>query len=223
LTKIVIGKELSKDKDERCTNWHQPLSKKKIQYAAADGNIKFWLTILVWAPLEIYHMMREAAYPRPFGIESSGNNPKTRVLLDSFHAVKRVTDLIPMHHPHKWVFATTLRDMVFIRDEDDWNAADAAYKHHLGKSVEEVFAESPDKVLKSVRRQIPDPKTLIDNLLSILAEFSKVEYQDEDGFPVLNEQMKKEIKKLTEHAEKGCLSDPPGIPLYYKCSKTTKV
>jgi hypothetical protein len=43
----------------------------------------------------------------------------TRVLLDSFHAMKRITDTIPANHQFKGLFSQRLRDAMFIVDSDD--------------------------------------------------------------------------------------------------------
>jgi hypothetical protein len=135
--------------------------------------------------------------------------------------MKRVTDNISKSHPLHWIFLTTFRDTLFEKDERDWKKMNDVYLEQYGKTAEEMLAENPDKVFKSLRRTIPQKDKLLPRMKELYAEFCKDIYQF-DGIPLLNAEARKQFQALYKHIESGCLSDPPLHKLYVDTGRKSK-
>lgn len=135
------------------------------------------------------------------------------VLLDSFHAMKRISDTIPKKHAFSHQFLLALRDAIFILDENDKRnvnqfLADQALDFQL------TYDLNSNWICKRVKRKIPSKEILASNLKN-LKSFNDAKYCS-NGIPLLSQESLIEIDKLIVHADKGCLSDPIGVPLYFE-------
>jgi hypothetical protein len=126
-----------------------------------------------------------------------------RVLLDSFHAMKRVTDHIPAHHPHKMQFSQAFRDAMFVVDPSD-KAKVQEFLRNSNKSFEAAYQENSDWIQRRVRRVIPSKESLSMALKRVRDEYSGAKYNDLDtGIPLLSEDALKAFDRLIkDHAEK---------------------
>ena len=67
--------------------------------------------------------------------------------------------------------------------------------------------------VKNCRRKIPEAHELLKRFDKLVEVYSKVKDARTEE-PLFRPDTLKELKKLRSHIEKGCLSDPPGVPLY---------
>lgn len=154
--------------------------------------------------------------------ENPNAAPPTRVLLDVFHAMKRVTSLVPAKHPMLMMFSNDLRDSIFTIDQSDKAKIEEACQRGLGDhkfktNFTERFKSAPDWVLKRVRRRIPCPEQLVERLKKFQEKYTSKKFVDHKHGELFNARVKKELNHLiTHHAAKGCLSDPPGMSFYAK-------
>jgi hypothetical protein len=195
----TIGYGLEKDLNIRCSNWEGLLDTKKLQYAARDA----WASLLIYlhaSSLPDYPFFTSVeplsqAPPSPLveeftGISSlpSPNSPhKERcwVLLDSFHAMKQITDRISRQHPWLWVFSCAFRDAMFIVNPSDQRNVETYLQNVENISFKEKLASNPDWIFERVRWYIPSPEILETNLRRIFEEFQKPIYNDRSGVPLL--------------------------------------
>lgn len=222
----VLGRKLDKsDGSPRYSSWSgASLSAKQKHYAARDAK----------ASLSIYEKAKDRAANAPFGTimleENPGPSPTsshatvsprdhlplTRVLLDAFHAMKRITDAAPKLHSSHLKFVRALRDAIFkVHPEDQQRVSD--YLATKRKTFDDVYTNNPDSILCYLRRKIPDPEALEEALQQLIEEFQKESYNDpQTDKPIVTEAVLEQVDNLLKHVRKGCLSDPEGIPLYYQ-------
>jgi hypothetical protein len=76
--------------------------------------------------------------------------------------------------------------------------------------------------MKRTRRYIPPPDVLLPLLNNLFTTFTATDEDGNDKFidaktlaPLFNDKCKAAFLKSLVHVKNGCLSDPPGIQLYY--------
>ena len=145
-----------------------------------------------------------------------------RVLLDPFHALKRLT--VPINHPMAFKFAQAMRDAMFKIHPDDKERVTKYLRDVENVSFEEKMNQNSDWILKRVRRMIPEPTILSNDLKEAFAFFDNDTFNDprKNDQPLIDKEVRRSFVELLKHVDKGCLSDPPGIPLYYEEKKCTK-
>ena len=131
----------------------------------------------------------------------------TRVKLDSYHWMNRVTAQLDREHSCHLDFCWSLRDAVFILDEGDKRR----FSEQLTDTTfDELYAENPDYVLRYVRRTIPQPQVLARRIMDVVD--SKTD--ENTSAPLLNSSFDTVLRNAMVHVKRGCLSDPPGMELY---------
>ncbi|KAJ3073463.1 hypothetical protein HDU98_001449, partial [Podochytrium sp. JEL0797] len=141
-----------------------------------------------------------------------------RILLDGFHGMVRITEHVPFSHVYRYAFVCALRDAIYVENAEDVKEVKAVCEQR-GPTLEQLLAEKVDWVRSRIRRLIPCPDELVCRMKAVLLEFSKSKYNNSAGEPLLSEKARAEFKSLLKHAEKGCLSDPPGMSMYYPVRK----
>ena len=217
LTELILRKNLPKDGAIRVsTFWDKPLTgragKQYIKYAALDA----YASYLIWDRMFSLDPII-FSYPPPL---LNVGPAEQRVLLDSFHAISRVVDEIPMHHPFRGAFEYAFRDAMFIQNQNDIaNVNRVLAQRDPPSNVTTMMKKDPDWVLKRVQRVIPPPDVLSRRLNGVIACFTGAEFKDKKGVDLVSERVKKEFAKLSKHVEKGCLSDPAEAKLYRALTK----
>ncbi|KAI3649998.1 hypothetical protein MP228_005630 [Amoeboaphelidium protococcarum] len=226
LVQIVLGYQLPKSANgPRLSNWAKSkLTQEQQIYAAKDA----MASLLVY----LQHIDRDfdisscinsddCCSPTSDGSELSASLT-TRVLLDPYHAMAR----IPVKKGHAFMpqFCRKFRDALFIIHPQDRAALEQYVKESDEyESFDDLMAAKPNWVLERCRREIPSPVELRKRLEALIAEYQKDCYCDpSDGARLLDQDCLDAFKKLLVHIDKGCLSDPVGIGLYYETGQDSK-
>jgi hypothetical protein len=224
LSQQVLGYSVPKGGNIRTSNWQANLSNGQQEYAARDC----YASLLIYEKAVDYEdtpfeqnvdspldsQLTSPSVTSPADITRS--KILTRVLLDPFHALKRITDTLPKKHPFLHKFCLALSEAMFVFDEEDKANVEVYLLAVHGTTFQEYWTKNPDWILQRVRRKIPNPHDLSDRLSKVRDEFQKSGYKDEKGEKLLRKESLKEFNQLIEqHVMKGCLSDPEGISLYF--------
>lgn len=139
----------------------------------------------------------------------------TRIFLDIFHGMGRVKDLVPKEHPFRYFLIRMLRDAIFVPFEDDVKRVDAYLRDHEGGiTFEDKRKASPKWISARVRFYVP-PKDQLKSKLTGLLELFQDAVFTVDKIPLVNQKCKDAWNTLiSDHVEKGCLSDPVGLSIY---------
>ncbi|KAJ3095457.1 hypothetical protein HDU97_006913, partial [Phlyctochytrium planicorne] len=140
------------------------------------------------------------------------SHPESRVLLDCFHAMKRAEG--PRLHPAAPLLSSSLRKVLLIENAIDKGNVERTLIQKYNITYAQKLLSDPDYVFKRIRRACPQPDILVPALKNLVVEFSKESYNDNEGKPLMTAELRKAFENLIKHAEKGCLSDPPGVALY---------
>ena len=131
----------------------------------------------------------------------------TRVKLDPYHWLARVTTTLDQKHGAFLDFSRSLRDALFVVDEADFLRVSKVLEADDQK-VDEVWDASPDWILQYVRRRIPEPQILSVRLQQVFDKFADIK-DPQSSEPLFDSNMGSVIKNAMKHVAKGCLSDPP--------------
>jgi len=151
------------------------------------------------------------------------SSPSLAVLLDVFHGMQRISRTIKLKHGAARAFFSRLRDAFFLVSKEDVETI-CALLHEQGLSPEEIDKmKNEDWVffLRHCRRAVPAPKELLYRFDRVCSLFGSLE-DSKTNEPLFRAETRKKIKSLRAHIEKGCLSDVPGIPLYYVTGKDNR-
>ena len=168
----------------------------------------------------------EPGSPRPL-LEPVAQDWKTvRIKLDIFHLIQRISKTLSMRHGAYKAFHAVLRDMLFdVCSEDvellaerlearvsnlvDFGASDTRNK------VEAALRAHTQWVHKNVRRKVPSPAELIDRINKACNLFAPiVDVESKRAF--FSDATWKAVAGVLMHVRKGCVSDVPGLSLYYR-------
>jgi hypothetical protein len=227
LCRLLLNVDLDKSDKVRTGNWENALGEEQIKYAAHDA----------YASLAVYQAAA-AAESTPFRsplvyedlpvdeVASASTQElfedyeDTRVKLDPYHMFKRPE--VPRQHPFQYVFVQAFRDAVMVISEEDKAKVAKVAQEHLNCTFETLLNNRPDWVFRRVRRAIPRPAVLRARIEQLRDEFKKPKYVDpETNKPLLSKDALKQIELILDHVDKGCISDPKGLKLYYEL-KTDK-
>lgn len=149
--------------------------------------------------------------------------PIQRVLLDPFHAMKRLGDTLPARHSLRPRFMSRLRDCLFaINDDDVLRAMQQLLDRGFTRAeVHDKYQTHYEYFVRICRRRIPDPKALLKAFTDLLAAYTPTVDAPARGFCTAKNSFlleKKEtqtqISNLKKHMANGCLSDPHFLSLY---------
>jgi hypothetical protein len=103
---------------------------------------------------------------------------------------------------------------MFIINPDDLNI--------LSKTYGDLNLLTSDYIQKRVRRLIPGPSLLYENLKSVYEKYKDIK-DNVTKAPFFDEGARAAFESLLVHAKSGCVSDLPGINLYYESGKVDGV
>jgi hypothetical protein len=141
---------------------------------------------------------------------------RSRVLKDAFHIFNMF--YISVAHGLRVEFARALRDAIFIPDPDDkariiaWGS-----RQNPVQDWNTLLRTSSQWLWRRCKRIIPPPEELYPLVAAVFATFGHLK-DAKSGLPLFNSSAWAVAKNVLELIQKGFLSDPPGIPLYYKVS-----
>jgi hypothetical protein len=149
------------------------------------------------------------------------NKVYTRVKLDPSHWFSRLTSSLDTNHGAFLSFCRVLRDAVFIIDEGDKKLV-SEYLEASGEAFETKFDQDSEFILRHVRRTIPQPPILRSRIVQVVDKFRQATDENSKE-PLLPPGFDRILRNAMVHVDNGCLSDPPGVKLYYELpSKSTK-
>jgi hypothetical protein len=145
--------------------------------------------------------------------------PGSRNKLDAMHFMQRIA--VPLLHPLCNDFKAAQRDAIFLKDEMDVAAVESIEREKWIESGNDptsfsfykLYNSHPDKYQRLIRRVIPPPHLLVPRLQEVYRIYGNL--QGPDGAPLFSKTNWDEAEEALHHARKGCLSDPPGIQLYF--------
>ncbi|KAJ3317149.1 hypothetical protein HDV06_001963 [Boothiomyces sp. JEL0866] len=240
----ILFRTLEKDDLRRKSNWKTPLSQIQIAYAARDAWASILIYNKLMAiksekekdPNYVYQDTMEDNFtdyspsltsdeispPLLSNVDESPSPPidpgdiKSAVLLDVFHAMKRITDTVSVKHPFNFKFCRALSESFFFMNESDVNTVTTVLKEKFGMEFEDKYLADPRWILARVRRKIYPKELLKTNIQNLLREYSKSKYKVGRYGEILSAETKKQFKNLLAHVEKGCIRDPEDLKVYYK-------
>ncbi|KAJ3286199.1 hypothetical protein HDU76_008011, partial [Blyttiomyces sp. JEL0837] len=215
LTRAVLRSSLDKDPKLRVSDWSTKLTPNQVLYAARD----------CWASLQIYRKVLTCPKP-PQPISKCNGKVEVMVKCDGLHCITRLTSECTGEKTNPLVpsFAAALRDAIYTFDDNIRSDIDKVLREkskdaEVPVTFESMLASNPDYILLRCPRKVEGPDILLPKIQRVEQTFSQAKYKNPNGTPFLNENVKKAFKNLYVHVKKGCLSDPPGLKLYYECGK----
>jgi hypothetical protein len=139
---------------------------------------------------------------------------RSRCLKDAFHIFNMF--YISVAHGLRAEFARALRDAIFIPDPIDkarivaWGLRQTPPKDWNG-----LLRTSSKWVWRRCKRIIPPPEELYPLVAAVFETFGPLK-DAKSGLPLFNSAAWAVAKNILELVQKGFLSDPPGIALYYQ-------
>lgn len=135
----------------------------------------------------------------------------TLVLKDAFHLM----DSLPISEKHgaQKVFMARFSDALFVTSQDDKKRVSKALERQK-TTWDKVVRESPGWIAKRVRRTIPPSNELLPVVEKLFQDLGNAVCA-KSGQPLFDNACKAQAKKILEAIEKGHVSDPVGVPLYY--------
>ena len=141
----------------------------------------------------------------------------TRVLDDAFHFMDRIFRLLSKKHTAFRAFAHDLSEAIFLRDGDD-EAQVRAVLENKGINWDYARRALSPSLNRRIRRYIPPRDILVPRLETLFNGYRNVICTAQTGRAkyFFSKDALEMSERLLDTARRGFLSDPPGIPLYYR-------
>lgn len=137
---------------------------------------------------------------------------RSRVLMDIWHAMARIK--LSKNHGFACPFAQTLRDAIFIPDEDD-KAQIVAYLVTINSSWDEMLRFNAKWLWRHCKQIVPPPEDLFPAVHEIYKTFGPL-HDAATNTPLFNDRAWKDAANILKAIKSGLLSDPLDVPLYYR-------
>ncbi|KAJ7462855.1 hypothetical protein FB451DRAFT_989406, partial [Mycena latifolia] len=138
---------------------------------------------------------------------------RSRVLKDPFHIFNMF--YISVAHGLRVEFARALRDAIFIPDPTDKaRIISWGLRQSPPRDWNSLLRTSSKWLWRRCKRIIPPPEELYPLVAAVFETFGHLK-DAKSGLPLFNASAWAVAKNVLELVQKGFLSDPPGIPLYY--------
>ncbi|KAG6818718.1 hypothetical protein H0H93_002526, partial [Arthromyces matolae] len=141
-------------------------------------------------------------------------NIRSRVLKDPFHVFNQF--YISVAHGLRVDFSLALRDAMFIPDYEDkqriiaWGAS-----QNPPLTWEMMLRTRAQWLWRHCKRTIPPPEQLHPLVENVFRTYGPLK-DAKSGLPLFNTAAWNVAKNILDLIRKGYLSDPPGVPLYYR-------
>ncbi|CEP09132.1 hypothetical protein, partial, partial [Parasitella parasitica] len=137
----------------------------------------------------------------------------TRVLKDIFHAMDMLK--LPLRHGAHKEFMRNYRDALFIFDEDDKKRVIQVLDQHFKMSFRKMWARNPTWILERVKRVVPPPDVLLPIVEKLFDTFGNLRCS-KSGNKLFDKHAWKKAENIKKSIRLGHLSDPVGVPLYFR-------
>ena len=148
-----------------------------------------------------------------------------RVLVDILHIFLRYeAGCTSKADPLFGLFMHHMMNAIFKDNEHDLSIAKTWLAKVRGFTPEQISRVSPQWFRRHVRRVVPEPKELAERVAAVYAEYQdKLKADGDIFFRQGNGEHAMHVVHagVMKHILSGCLSDPPGVNLYY-CVHETK-
>jgi hypothetical protein len=147
---------------------------------------------------------------------------RIHILLDIFHAMQRISKTLKKAHGAFRAFLARLRDAFFWVSKEDLDLL-VTFLKTQGLTDDDIQRKREvDWVffLRNSRRVVP-PKDILLERFNRVCDFYNGIKDAATGQPLFSEATWKEVNSLRIHISKGCLSDVPGIPFYFRDGETS--
>ena len=139
----------------------------------------------------------------------------TRIKLDPFHWMDRYARVISKNHVLFPIFMACLRDALFFLEPGD---VQAFREEMVQRGMDpDAAARVPKHFFTKrtrCRRKIPPRLELAVRVQAVFELFTGL--CDDGGIPLITPKTQNRHKQCMEHVWCGCLSDIPGMPMYYE-------
>jgi hypothetical protein len=171
-------------------------------------------------------LKHEAGAPRPLLPTPPHDWKAVRVKLDIFHLIQRISKTLSMRHGAYKAFHAVLRDMLYDVCSEDVAELAERLEARVSNLVDFGASETRSKVAaalhaharwvhRNVRRKVPSPAELIERINRVCNMFATI-MDVESKKPFFSDATWKAVAGVLMHVRKGCVSDVPGLPLYYR-------
>lgn len=142
-----------------------------------------------------------------------GQHIFSRIIGDAWHIMDRIKT--PKNHGLRVKFIRAFRDILFSVVKEDKDRVEAVLvSKNLTWDVQ--LARGPTYLWKRVRRIIPPPDELLPLLSQLFQIFGPLK-DAKTGEPLFKDKTAwDDARNVLENVRLGYVSDPPGIPLYFK-------
>jgi len=216
LCRVFLNKRLDKSEDVRVSNWGTVLKPEQQEYAARDA----------WASLQVF-IAASTRDVEPFTearlqIPNTLNDPSVK--LDAFHGINRPLKECAAQHPYLPPFAGDMHKAMFIWDPAIRDQVDTFLRMRQPNptTFDDMLRTDEAYLLEVCPQIIPPPDILVPRLQKVFADYTNPEFKDHKGNPLMTPKVIDAFEKLLVHARKGCLSDRPGVALYFPNKKKNK-
>jgi hypothetical protein len=143
------------------------------------------------------------------------------ICLDIFHAMQRITKTLSKSHGAFKPYISALRDSFFLVSNKDMESVEQALmaKGMNAAAIKRLKKSDYKSFLPYCRRLVPAKEILEERFVYTNAVFSDIKDR-KTGKPFFSDDTKREVANLLLHIQKGCLSDPPDIGIYF--TRTSK-
>lgn len=152
-------------------------------------------------------------------VASDSDSPvlPTRILDDPFHFMDRLLRLLSKKHSVFRAFAHDFSEAIFIRDKDDVARVLAVL---TTKGIDWEYAKRGKAAAlnRRIRRYIPSREILVKRLETLFNAYKDIRCTVQTGKSrrFFSKEAEEMSVQLLQTAQRGFLSDPPGICLYYR-------
>ena len=137
--------------------------------------------------------------------------------------MNRIIRLVPKGHGARLIFilVALLGDCFFMVNKADVEAIEHMLANQ-GKSAAEIeMVKDKDWTffIRNARRRVPEAEVLLRRFDAVIKACKDIR-DAKTGQVLLSPAAMNAVFLIRQHIELGCLSDPPGVPLYFQRGKT---
>jgi len=165
------------------------------------------------------HDELEAPAPESVAV---GDWTRERVKLDPFHGMQRVGETVAKAHSFRQLFFRQWRDAWFAIDTKERETWEEAQKTKLlnegitsENEVKARLAYRYRMMLSQTPRKIPPPEELKESCRAVYHLFGNRIDKKRGSAPLFKQSTWEAVENLEKHFDAGCVSDKPGVELYY--------
>jgi hypothetical protein len=141
-----------------------------------------------------------------------------RIIKDVFHLMDMM--YLPVHHGAKAAFYRDLRDAILVPDATYMTEVLAVLRRKgiSENGIKNMLMFNHEYFIARVPRFIPPPSVLVPAVRQVFNTYGSV-LDAKTGQPLFNEDAWAKSQAVLQHCAEGCISDIPGVQLYFEIKK----